>query len=284
MTKASPSAAGSWGASAAGSSAGQPDRDQALPADVGVSAQQARHAEFRNRSVERDFGQDPINAYLATALTNLATEARRHVFAVSDVAADACSEFGVTLYQPRAATDPVNNPEIPDHEVFRFDRQRVRRSDLLIYLADYPSTGAGLELVFAYEAMIPIVALANTDTTISRMVTGIPGALFVVRYRSLPDLRDSLVNQLEELLPLIIPRRAAIKKHDRMHLGERIRQLRQARGMSHEDLSRVLSMEFFSPKQIQEWEGSSDLESNLSIITVREIAAALNADVADLLA
>jgi DNA-binding transcriptional regulator YiaG len=228
--------------------------------------------------LDNHLGPSPLRAYLATALTGLADSERNHVSAVSDLAAAVCSEFDISLYEPRKATDPVHHPEVPDQQVFRLDRQQVTRSDLLIYLADYPSTGAGQELVFAYEALIPIIVMANTNTQVSRMVTGIPGSTFQVRYKSLEDLRGQLFDQLKSLLPILMQRRARFRNHKQNRLGERIRQVRESKGLTHDDLAQAMGTEFFSTSQIEQWEQSSDLESNLGLIYLREIANALKVD------
>lgn len=225
----------------------------------------------------------PLRAYLATALTGLAARERKRVFQVSDIAAEACAKFDISLYEPRNATDPVHNPEIPDQEVFRLDRQHVTRSDLLIYLADFPSTGAGQELVFACEALIPIIVMASAETRVSRMVTGIPGSIFQVRYRSLEDLYRQLAAQLKDLLPMLMQRRSRFGRHEENRLGRRIRQLRLAKGLTYDDLAQIMGAEFFSANQIEQWEISSDLESNLGLIYLREIADALKVDVGALL-
>jgi hypothetical protein len=225
----------------------------------------------------------PLRAYLATALTGLASSERKHVSDVSDLAAATCAEFGISLYEPRKATDPVHHPEVPDQEVFRLDRQRVTQSDLLIYLADYPSTGAGQELVFAYEALIPIIIMASTKTQVSRMVTGIPGSTFQVRYESIEELRGQLFNQIKSLLPILMQRRARFRHHEQIRLGERIRQVRVSKGLTYNDLAQMLDIGFFSASQIEHWEQSSDLESNLGLIFLREVANALKVDLADLL-
>jgi hypothetical protein len=223
-------------------------------------------------------------AYLATALTGLADSERKHVSEVSDLAAATCAEFGISLYEPRKATDPVHHPEVPDQEVFRLDRQHVTQSDLLIYLADYPSTGAGQELVFAYEALIPIIIMANTKTQVSRMVTGIPASTFEVRYETVEELRYQLFDQLKSLLPILIQRRVRLSRHEQNRLGQRIRQARLSKGLSYDDLARMINLEPFSASQIEQWEQSSDLENNLGIMYLREMASALKIDLADLIA
>ena len=283
MSTTSLGAPGPWGISAREPSQSGLGPGQDTPAGAAAGMQESEQVDLRNGPLSRGVGEDRINAYLATALTGLSPQERAHVFEMSDVTADVCDEAGISLYQPRAKTDPVHNPAVPDHEVFRRDRRRVRRSDLLIYLADYPSTGAGLELVFAYEALIPIVVLANQSTRVSRMVTGSPGSLFLVRYRSIEEFREALLERFREILPSLMQKRATLRRHNRNRLGERIRVLREARGMSHEDLAREIGAEFFNASQIREWEESSDVESNLNTMYLREIAAALNAKAADLL-
>jgi DNA-binding transcriptional regulator YiaG len=232
---------------------------------------------------ESPLESSPLRAYLATALTGLVGPERDRVFQVSDIAAKACAKFRISLYEPRNATDPVHHPEIPDQEVFRLDRRHVTHSDLLIYLADFPSTGAGQELVLAYEALIPIIVMASSGTKVSRMVMGIPGSTFQVRYDSLEDLYRQLAAQLEDLLPILMHRRSKLRRHEENRLGKRIRQLRLAKGLTYDDLAQIMGAEFFSAAQIEQWEISSDLESNLGLIYLREIANALKVDVGALL-
>lgn len=229
-------------------------------------------------------GSSPLRAYLATALTGLSNGERRHVSQVSDLASAACAEFGIELYEPRKVTDPVHHPEVPDQEVFRLDRQHVTQSDLLIYLADFPSTGAGQELVFAYEALIPIIVMASAKTQVSRMVTGIPGSSFQVRYNNLEELSRQLFDQLESLLPILKQRHAWVSRHKENHIGQRIRQVRLSKGLTHDDLAQAMGTGFFSASQIEQWEHGSDLENNLGIVYIREIAKALSVDLGDLLA
>jgi hypothetical protein len=225
----------------------------------------------------------PLRAYLATALTGLARNEKRRVSKVSDIAAAICAELAISLYQPREATDPVHHPTVPDKEVFRLDRQHVTQSDLLIYLADYPSTGAGQELVFAYETLIPILVIANRKTQVSRMVTGIPGATFQVRYKRSRDLRKQLPDQLRSLVPILTERRGRLRQHEQNRLGEKIRQARVSKGLTHDDLAEAMGAEFFSPDQIEQWEQSGDLESNLRLMHLQEIASALKIDLRTLL-
>ncbi|MEO5878306.1 MAG: helix-turn-helix transcriptional regulator [Streptosporangiaceae bacterium] len=221
--------------------------------------------------------------YLASALTGLSGEARTEVFAISDVVAGVCADTGIDLYQPRKSTDPVHHSGIPDDEVFRLDRERVAGSDLLIHLAHHPSTGAGQELVIAKGALVPIIVLAAEGALVSRMVTGLPGVL-VVRHHDLPTLAERLARQIEELRPTLTTRRAAFAVHDRPAFGSRLKELRQARGLTEQGLVAAMRVpELISVRELRDWESSSDRESNLHLVQIREIAAALNVSPADLL-
>jgi DNA-binding transcriptional regulator YiaG len=112
---------------------------------------------------------------------------------------------------------------------------------------------------------------------------GIPGSTFQVRYDSLEDLYRQLAAQLEDLLPILMHRRSKLRRHEENRLGKRIRQLRLAKGLTYDDLAQIMGAEFFSAAQIEQWEISSDLESNLGLIYLREIANALKVDVGALL-
>ena len=225
-----------------------------------------------------------LSAYLASALTGLTETQRKHVFTVSDMAATVCHELNISLYEPRKVSDPVNDPTIPDEEVFYLDSRRVRRADLLIYLADYPSTGAGQELIFAHEALVPVMIIAHKNAKVSRMVTGIPGQLFHVRYTSTSDLGDRLSRQIQAIRPTLLLRKKILDDYHVNHIGSRIRQLRTMRDMTHQDLARAIKPESLSSRYLQELEGSSDLESNLSYLHLKQIATALHVSVTDLLA
>ena len=233
----------------------------------------------RNTSVAH--GQ--FDAYLASALTGLDFDERKYLFEISDTVADVCAHNDIRLYEPRKVTDPVHHTTVPDVEVFRTDRRRVISSDLLIYLAHHPSTGAGQELVFAQEAIIPIVVVANIDTRISRMVTGIPGPLTLVRYDSITMLTEQLEQEITGLRPKLLQRRTALEELERQGVGARIKELREMRNMTRRQVSESTRIpDAFSADQLKEWEQSSDRLNNLSLTFLQEIAFALSVSVKDL--
>lgn len=224
-----------------------------------------------------------LDAYLASALTGLDSGERKYLFEISDAVAAVCAHNNVRLYEPRNVTDPVHHTTVPDSEVFRTDRHRVINSDLLIYLAHHPSTGAGQELVFAQESIIPILVVAHIDTRISRMVTGIPGPLTLVRYDSITQLTAQLDQEITELQPKLLQRRIALAELEQHRVGARIKELRELRNMTRRQVAESTRIpNAFSPEQLKQWEQSSDKVNNLSLTYLQEIASALSVSVKDL--
>jgi len=63
---------------------------------------------------------------------------------------------------------------LPHEKQFLNIKSVIEESDLVIVEATYPSTGQGIELVWAYEAKIPIICVYKITTKISdslRIVT-----------------------------------------------------------------------------------------------------------------
>ncbi|MGW1715783.1 helix-turn-helix domain-containing protein [Streptomyces sp. NPDC002156] len=225
-----------------------------------------------------------LDAYLASALTGLDANQRKYLFEISDAVAAACARNDVRLYEPRKVTDPVHHTTVPDVEVFRTDRHRVINSDILIYLAHHPSTGAGQELVFAQEAIVPILVVAHIDTRISRMVTGIPGPLTLVRYDSITQLTEQLDQEIADLQPKLLQRRIALEELELHRVGTRIKELRELRNMTRRQMAESTRIpNAFTPEQLKQWEQSSDKVNNLSLTYLQEIASALSVSIKDLM-
>ena len=222
-----------------------------------------------------------LDAYLASALTALSESERQHLFEVSAIVAEACSEVEIDLYQPVNATDPVSNPEVPAEDVFNIDRKRVLGSDLLVHVADYASTGAGEELDFALAALIPIVLIAHGDAKVSRMVTGIPGLKLMITYRDLDELRDELRDRLADIRPILEQRKLAFSEFDKNMVGHKVQVTRQESGLTKEDVASN-SGDLLTVERIREIEGSLDSVSNPSLLELRTLAAVLKTTVADL--
>ena len=230
---------------------------------------------------QREAAPLSLNAYLASALTDLTEKERLHLVAVSNIVNLVCKDLEVDLYEPRKATDPVEHPDVKATDVYNMDKERVLRSDLLVHVADFASTGAGEELDFARSALIPIILIAHGDKRVSRMVTGIPAFNLMIKYTSLDDLRDNLRDRLTEIRPILEQRKLAFSNFEKNMVGNKVRVTRQESGLTREDVAshsgNVLTIE-----RIRQIEGSPDNISNPALMELRTLAAVLKTTVADL--
>jgi len=222
----------------------------------------------------------PLNAYLAYGLTGLTNEQRQFMFHISDLVAMLCKEQGIDLYEPRKKTDPVHHPNVQDAEVCRTDRERVLRSDLLIHLCHYPSTGAGEELDIAYNALVPIILVSHSETRVSRMVTGIPRFKLEITYTEPEELRLQLRDRLIEVRPLLEERKMAFSTYEANLVGDKIRGLREDLGLTREEVAQ--SVPHLTVDTLRHIEESVDRISNPSLMQLRQIATVLKTTVADL--
>ena len=156
---------------------------------------------------QREAAPLQLNAYLASALTGLDETQRQHLVDVSKIVSKVCKGLDIDLYEPIKATDPVYHPEVSAEDVYNLDRERVSRSDLLIHVADYASTGAGEELDIAQSALIPIVLMSHGSSRVSRMVTGIPALKLEIIYGSVGDIKLELHQRLTEIRPILEERK-----------------------------------------------------------------------------
>ena len=230
---------------------------------------------------QREAARLGLSAYFASALTGLNSEQRENLFAVSDIVESVCDDLEIELYQPRKVTDPVNHPDVTSEDVFNLDKERVLKSDLLIHIADYPSTGAGEELDIALGALIPIVLIAHGDTRMSRMVSGIPALKLTVTYRNHNDLRHELRERLTEIRPIVEVRKLSFTDFDKNMVGSKVRILRQESELTPEQVA-VNSDGLLTVEKIRQIEGNNDKVSNPSLLELRTLAAVLKTTVADL--
>lgn len=221
----------------------------------------------------------PLNAYLACALTGLEDQARQTIFKISDLIAEICEDNNIDLYQPRKSTDPVEHKDISAIDVYQNDKARVLASDLLVHLCHYPSTGAGAELEFARAALLPILLVSPNDIQISRMVLGIPSLQIEIRYDSFDSLQSQLQNALFDLLPLLEARKLAFSKYKVNLVGNKILEIRQKQNLTRSEVSQASNN--LTEGRISEIETKCDLESNPSLVELREIATILKTTVSE---
>ncbi|MCZ6688759.1 MAG: helix-turn-helix transcriptional regulator [Planctomycetota bacterium] len=211
--------------------------------------------------------------YMATALTNLERAARIGVIFISDCVATVCKEHAIDLYEPRKATDPVNNATIQDHVVYLLDRKQVTTSDVVIVLCEYPSFGAGQEIEIAGNATVPLVLLRMGDKKASRMMTGTPVYKVEVTFTDPSDLQGELGVALEKLLPRMQERRRKMETWPvPRDLGERVRALRKQARLDPDELADQICV---SEQFVKNLEKSPSNITNLSLIQISALAGAL---------
>ena len=230
---------------------------------------------------QRDAAPLRLNAYLASGLTGLSTDDRAHLARVSQAIEKVCRGLEIDLFEPRLATDPVDHPDVPAAEVFANDREKVLRSDLVIHVADYPSTGSGEELDFALGALVPIVIVARGESRVSRMVTGIPALKLAITYRDVDDLRDELRERLNEIRPILEERKLVFSQFDKNMVGNKVRVSREDSYLTREEVAKH-SGDVLTAERIRDIESNSDKVSNPTLLELRTLAAVLKTTVADL--
>jgi hypothetical protein len=80
-------------------------------------------------------------------------------------------------------------------------RRNVATCDVFVAICDYPAIGLGIELGAAIEAYHkPVLALAQTGATVSRMVRAVPVPNYqFVRYDALEDVPSLVRNYIKHL-------------------------------------------------------------------------------------
>ena len=79
---------------------------------------------------------------------------------------------------------------LPQEKEFPNIKEIIQNSDLIIAEVSYPSTGQGIELIWAYEAKIPIICVYKITTKISNSLKKVAGEF--IEYENTEDLLRKL--------------------------------------------------------------------------------------------
>jgi len=134
---------------------------------------------------------DPVSVYFASGLTGLNRDQLSIVELVSGLLSEFCADALIKVHQPVLHTGPQEHPELTPGEVHAADYAKVISSDALILLADFPSWGGGIELVWAERLRIPVLLLVRDPQSASRLLRGSIADLQVDIWRFHNDLRDA---------------------------------------------------------------------------------------------
>ncbi len=96
-------------------------------------------------------------------------------------------QFGEII--PWFGTGPVDDMRT----LYNYDKKSVESADIIVAEVSYPSHGVGMEIMHAIHIGKPIIAIAQEDKKVSRMVLGIDYNKFTcIRYTDLEDLKQQL--------------------------------------------------------------------------------------------
>lgn len=84
-------------------------------------------------------------------------------------------------------TDPIENPDVPAHEVYQRDIAELDKSDMMIAYVGEASTGTGMEIEHAFYTNKPVIILYEQGKTISRMLRGCPAIKKEIVFSSTED-------------------------------------------------------------------------------------------------
>ncbi|MCL5784522.1 MAG: hypothetical protein M1142_04185 [Patescibacteria group bacterium] len=132
---------------------------------------------------------EKLKIYLGCALTHAAPEFRDSVDQLKD-----------TLRRDFEVLDFIGLVKGTPRDVFEWDLNCVRRCDLFVAECTYPSIGLGYELAVAVHANQAILAVAQQDAKVTRLVLGIDHPKYSFhRYRELSEVADLINNRTANL-------------------------------------------------------------------------------------
>ncbi|HUQ85695.1 MAG TPA: nucleoside 2-deoxyribosyltransferase [Candidatus Limnocylindrales bacterium] len=83
-------------------------------------------------------------------------------------------------------------------DAFEYDIECVRKCDLFIAECSYPSTGLGYEIGFAVSLDKQVLAVAQNDAKVTRLILGVRNSKFAFRrYVKISEVVDMVKEKLE---------------------------------------------------------------------------------------
>ena len=142
------------------------------------------------------------------------------------------SDLGVRsdhVYLPQDHSDPITHADLPPQSVAWMNEIELLDADLLVHLADHPSTGSGIEIGFSARLMCRIYIAAGAG----------PVSRFVAAYgESVEDSCRSASGLRAHLTRFVIQNRAILEEHARWR-ATAAAQVAQMHGNLREAIGRV---------------------------------------------
>jgi transcriptional regulator with XRE-family HTH domain/nucleoside 2-deoxyribosyltransferase len=185
-------------------------------------------------------GESPLKVYISIPLTGLEGDARNYVLLLAENIKEVCESLGFEVYLPHKRYDPKMNPRATPAEVFLGDLKALSEADLVIMYLGKKSNGVGMEHQVAFEWVKPIIALVEKGVGVTRILMGEPARRSIIEFTTddIESFKKELINLLKRMKPELFRQRSfdhEIRTWLRS-IGEKIRKLRERRGMSRKDL------------------------------------------------
>jgi hypothetical protein len=118
-----------------------------------------------------------LKIWVSCSLTNAPEEYRQMIFSLKD-----------DLKKKYFVYDFLTSNTSTAEDAYKWCTSCVRECDITIVECSYPSIGLGLELGIALQRKIPILALANNDAKVTRLMEGIIDEKYsYIRYNDLEE-------------------------------------------------------------------------------------------------
>jgi len=112
--------------------------------------------------------------YIGCALTNLPADKRDVLLRMIDeVKKELANHFEILVF--KGVSDLGSAHPLKAGDIYNFDiKECVMKAECMLAIVDYPSLGLGYEIGTAVEKMgIPVIAAAQKDSVVTRLITGI---------------------------------------------------------------------------------------------------------------
>jgi len=120
--------------------------------------------------------------YLGCSLTHSSEEYKQNINKLKDI-----------LRQKYEILDFIGLGEATNQEVYEWNEKMCKTCDLFLMESTYPSTGLGIEFGIAMQENKPIIAIAQREAKVTRMLLGV----------TYPKFEFHKYDEIEEIVELI---------------------------------------------------------------------------------
>lgn len=144
-----------------------------------------------------EFDQADLKVYVSGSLTNLTDASVKTLY---EQIGQLAQTHGFEAHVPHLHTDPLKNAAATPEEVYAFDQNHLKESDVVIAYIGQPSLGTGMELEMALKHSALVVLLSEKGANLSRLALGSPTIIEHIQFDSHADALGQLGDVFEKLL------------------------------------------------------------------------------------